>query len=60
MINMRLLGTPAALRAVSRSGTQVNNTLTPDDLNWCVNSSTEYAALAGLHIPDSRWIAYGI
>jgi hypothetical protein len=43
----------AALSAVSKRGTHVKRTCAPDDLSWCVSSTSVYAALAGVAIPDN-------
>lgn len=48
----------AAFRAFSRSGAQVKSAVAPDDLSWCSSSSAEYAALAGVTMPDRRWTAW--
>ena len=47
-----------ALRAVSSRGTHVKRALAPDDRSWCSSSDAEYAALAGLTMPFTRWTAW--
>lgn len=59
--NIRLWGMPtalAAVRAFSSSGTQVKSALAPEMRNWCSSSWDEYAALAGVAMPERRWMAY--
>lgn len=48
----------AAFRAFSSKGAQVKSAVALDDLSWCSSSSAEYAALAGVTIPDRRWTAW--
>jgi hypothetical protein len=61
MMKTLSLGIPtalAALSAVSNTGTQVKSALAPEDLSWCSSSLAEYATLAGVAIPDRRWMAW--
>lgn len=58
---MRSLGIPdfeAASSAVGNKGQHVKSTFDPEDVSWWISSSTEYTALAGVDIPDSRWVAH--
>lgn len=50
----------AALSAVSKTGTQVNRAFALEERSWCSSSPVEYATLAGLTIPDNRWMAWHI
>lgn len=58
---MRSLGMPtldAASRAVSSKGMHVKRAFAPDVRSWCSSSEAEYAALAGVTMPEMRWTAW--